>query len=778
MLYFNAADRRNDLQTVIQQLKAQGRFDVGVNFKDQYGSTLIEYALIQGDLPEMQKLINHGAIIPKDLLFQALKLQNVEATKILFGNFNPQLAWWQEYRKTQPTLTMDVREHYSFWASLIAQLPEFSDVGINFLKQMNILDDYTVLRDFVIKTRCIEETDEKYPGEDLNTRNTFDYLTMYFPCALNDEKAVDGLLSDNDIDLNAEFWMPFGPFDAPQKRSLLQVAILRKENNFPPKLLEQGADPEQEDNHYQNSLFSAVISQNIPMIKVLLEKGVALTTNFEGQSVLHIAAEIANIEVLELLLSNDRVRALVNQKDFYGITPLDYAARNKLVLPISSTSTSSSIPPSEIIAIDQRPLIRKLLYMLELKNQSTEYLNEYGVCNGLGFLKAIYDELGYDDDLKKILTFISKWDGKLESLQDTNIVADLKSGPYVNADDLLNQFINDILTFVSPYGGMLYGPVLGIKPDDRAGQLALITSKDIITTPLYEVTAVLTTEAQLREHLELISKMPGAKFEIRSPGHATAGTCTRQGEIDFFDPEQRFWTAPTTDIDLVVSRVHKYIFRHTPDKMDIQILVYEQPSSTSKIMDLSQFKDPQAYKSYYEASPNQFTPLHLAVLLKDYSAIQEFLNISNIDLNLQNFSKISALNLAIKLGDVRAVELLLSSDKLQVTLAEMKVAMQEKYFSIPNNHFTELMADRTWREKAHRSTVQEALQRQKIEAMLRNRFLTPNTAEKQAQLKNLEKMNRVSTIFIDPQVIEQRQEDVIRSITQLASSGRRKRFKI
>jgi len=75
--------------------------------------------------------------------------------------------------------------------------------------------------------------------------------------------------------------------------------------------------------HKEIMLYEAVETQNIPRIKELIEAGTNLNVVYEGMTVLHMAAKIGNVEIVNIFLE---AGANVDAKDSDDATPLHYAA--------------------------------------------------------------------------------------------------------------------------------------------------------------------------------------------------------------------------------------------------------------------------------------------------------------------------------------------------------------------------------------------------------------------------------------------------------------------
>ncbi len=75
----------------------------------------------------------------------------------------------------------------------------------------------------------------------------------------------------------------------------------------------------------QEGIFEAVRSGDLEKIKRLVKKENVNLKDFEGASLLHVAAEFSHTEVVRFLIDSG---ADVNAKNLNGWTPLHLAARN------------------------------------------------------------------------------------------------------------------------------------------------------------------------------------------------------------------------------------------------------------------------------------------------------------------------------------------------------------------------------------------------------------------------------------------------------------------
>jgi hypothetical protein len=75
------------------------------------------------------------------------------------------------------------------------------------------------------------------------------------------------------------------------------------------------------------------------------------------------------------------------------------------------------------------------------------YLNWYGDCNGWAFLFAYYNNVKRGQEFTDILTYISKWDGRISSLYSNDGMSNALKAKYDDGISLFEQTINDVTWF-------------------------------------------------------------------------------------------------------------------------------------------------------------------------------------------------------------------------------------------------------------------------------------------------------------------------------------------
>lgn len=117
-------------------------------------------------------------------------------------------------------------------------------------------------------------------------------------------------------------------------RTTMMFALINcKEKNYciDSLLKRNDCDLNAVDNEHRNVLFYSVFYENLEMVKLFLQSGVnALQRCSTGQTVLHLAATLANTEILDALVANLKQNNIGYDQltDNEGFNPLHYACYN------------------------------------------------------------------------------------------------------------------------------------------------------------------------------------------------------------------------------------------------------------------------------------------------------------------------------------------------------------------------------------------------------------------------------------------------------------------
>lgn len=680
------------LQEFILSAQQKQLKEVSVNTKDHDGKTLLDYAIELRSIDEVKKLIDQDAEVTLEHFLLSLEKGDNEITEILLGQFKDKLTWWEKYcelpyefkpRDYTNTSFNDDFDTINFWGIIFGVLPSLPSSSIDFLKENQILQDTTLMANFLVSYAKVAEVDPEQLTDEAQKKQAAE---LYFESILSESLLEERLKKNEIIDVDNVFKMRYLHSD---NYSLLQLSILRNNPALFSLLLEKNSNINYQNLSHENALFTAIRCQNISMVAQLLEKGIALNTNNEGKTVLHVAAEVGNKDILKLLFADSRTKTLINTVDYYNLKPFDYARFYDHEEVFSQTAEQCNLVfdktvDVEMVNIHQVLIGNRLTFYALLMEQSGEYLPGWGACNGLGFMKILYYELGYGEDFWTILTLISKWDGSKEALK-TGPEIKLKSGIYKNLGDLFEQFGNELVVLTAYYNNPL-----NLNQADRRAQLALLTNKEVILDILYEENNVVPlseypftvnpdkdffTPEQIREHLELISYLPGAKFELRGRGHTTGGVCFTNGMVEYYDPSRNYRMYPMADMQCLNENIQKLLFLHDAAKNRMFLLVYQQPQPQRCLFNFEQYNDPKLYIDYQQKSPNGFSPLHVAVLLKDYDAIRNYLDNENINPYITDAFNRTPLTLALYMKDEKIIDMLRN---IQMKSEDSKIQTESK----------------------------------------------------------------------------------------------------
>lgn len=122
----------------------------------------------------------------------------------------------------------------------------------------------------------------------------------------DDALGVRGLLASGDVDVNLLItwnWTA-SPLDDPNTDSLLGLAAATGSDAVVRALLEAGADPNQASPASAPPLWLAVLCDELPTARALIEGGADVNGTYDGTPSLHLAAQGWNADMVALLLSS------------------------------------------------------------------------------------------------------------------------------------------------------------------------------------------------------------------------------------------------------------------------------------------------------------------------------------------------------------------------------------------------------------------------------------------------------------------------------------------
>lgn len=387
---------------------------------------------------------------------------------------------------------------------------------------------------------------------------------------------------------------------------------------------------------YQSEFLESVDFGSTDNIAEALEnypEQILFATNHEGMNALQMAIWDKDLEIVELLLNDERFLAHLKDQDLYGRTALDLArhagfddAVNLISQKVDGNLEEYSNQIDAVLNIRQNYVIEKLTQYLELQGRDAlNIMDQEGVCNGLAFLHQVYSTNGQQDMFFDMIGTIVKWDGSPETLE-TIPLPDSLQDKYQNFADLCEQMSNDITLF---HFDTQAAKALGL---DGWNQDARKQMYDLVRDPsegreLRNVTHFGGdyNKAQMIEALELLRQYPGANIDIGGAGHATS-LVIQDGKFSYYDPNVFSRVAGFESAEALAEHIIKYKYEgldiaNDDGTYNIEFRV-NQFYPTDKPIPNQQL--PQSPETIVPSlfSENQFNELHLAVILNDLNKIQ------------------------------------------------------------------------------------------------------------------------------------------------------------
>jgi len=428
-------------------------------------------------------------------------------------------------------------------------------------------------------------------------------------------------------------------------------------------LKSKGASLDEVDLKGCSLLHLAIQSGDLKVVDFVLTHGenLRLVANY-GRNPIHYLAECKNEEIIRMVLNRPITKPYVNQKDYFGETPLDFAKSHNNVFLMRALDFSAKLDTPAKINIRQGFVLNKLIYFLKVTNLGDPVsMPPGGYCNGFSFLFLYYQKRGLGDEFFKMLQLIANWDGDPAFLKEKEPVAGF-SGKYENVADLFNQWVNDLIWFQQ---SRLEEVLKKLNPmqSSREAQYALLSKEE---KPFTVAQRFLTrgekmSEEQLNEYLAIFKEMPDLCVEFAKGKHATSLYVDKNRQLVYYDPNQTGILDPMSTASKLASHIKetKYIMLKLLDAdqtMQLEIRYYPErnykafPNRTASWT-------PESYQAYYEASPNKLTPLHVAVIANDLDEIEKILKMQDIPLTLRDVKGRTALSLALSFDAENVIRL-------------------------------------------------------------------------------------------------------------------------
>lgn len=406
----------------------------------------------------------------------------------------------------------------------------------------------------------------------------------------------------------------------------------------------------------------------------------------------------------------------INFTDAEGYTLLDYALLLNDTANIQSLKAQGALParsdftleqePTEVPenndprpCIDQTTLYKKLHYYFRLTHQYPYTLDAWGQCAGWGYLYLYYSDRGKQADFFKILESLANWDETYESLNEnrTELPGDCKT-----LHELFFETAQAVILLqaTTTHGQLPHTFEENYKLLQKNDDKSIIARIPKIGTRLFPYSAVGEKSAeQLTEYLDILSNFPGEKIEItlkpESESPHFVGLYIQDHKTFYvYDPNEKNIIPAFNTIPDVVSYLQNTAFKRI-DPKNHTTGTYELNSYTSNAASELYFTDETLPKNagdvqkFIEKSPNQLTPLHVAILSKNIAHIRAILTAAPEAINYTNQEKQSPLDFAFMTKqDVVILELLshpnliLPNEYLQTAYAYKNDVIFEKVLDV------------------------------------------------------------------------------------------------
>ncbi len=686
-------------------------YPTDLNFCDIHGKSLLHYAAEQGLFEEVKQLIAQGA----NINLETVDWPEDQKTAIIFALEAGQLEI-AEYLYQQGAscskISVEKITHPQCREWLLNAIKAEIHGCCKLSENAGIFS--LGIPDVVHNTKFFK-FDIFSSADELLTRiieiNGLDYLKGFknsysFNPEVEGKKLLCFAAANNHLEivkfLLDEAGVPINPVN-PYTTSVLQAAISANQLGMAKYLVSRGADINWQDNNKYNALMVAVKCKNKEAVEWLLKQKIDVNqTDVHGNHLLYLAIEAGDEEILKLLLSNEEIKSQLMKENIYGHSAVDMAVfknQPEIIALLSSVNKRAfPVGASLGIEIDHHSLIKRMFYCLRLCYFSAEFFPIIGECNGFSYShNHNQDERDY---FFSTLELFRKWTGGKKNLYLFFADTMPQAKYYKNLYELFYQKINDILWFQHSTFNKIPG-----KPDtfpkyeqnDREKQYALIgNEKDKAPHRLCQYGGELDV-FQIEEILTYFKRMPvGTRLEIGGSKHSTSAYINEQGEIIYYDPRFPHRAKPFKDVKSWLKTIIDFKFINIgfyPTKKDGKFSIETFFFTTSKnlpkfnenfhIFSAEEYSQPFV-ESFSGRSPNQFTPLHVAVLTRSLASVERLLTDGYCNVNAKDCNGNTVLDLAISFNFKEAVDLLLVHPAINLedkTIAKILGNDGERYFN-------------------------------------------------------------------------------------------------
>ena len=406
-------------------------------------------------------------------------------------------------------------------------------------------------------------------------------------------------------------------------------------------LLTLGAKPELSEYQGMNAFITAVNANNTELVEQLLATmpdESLVTPDVYGRNALHYAAAVGHSEMLNRLLKDSRFKAIQNQPNIDGITPLNfaiYSGMDDCIKQLTDESLERVKASSDYNAglpenITQGKLDDNLIKFLTLMGRkAADMIHEEGFCNAWAFLYHFYRNAGMLKEYKIMQQVIANWDGEQASLSE-KIPDSLAGTPilrkHATVENVFERIANDVITAFG-YSNAIDALEMKIEQSSRKKQFDLLNLSD--NNELNDIAhySFNLDKTQLTEILNLIAHSPGTYVDLGSFKHQTSIYITPEGSFEYYESNLKadgtyLFSSAETLADFIINT--KYKLQRTPYAKvfcDFHLYQFVKKSDLHLTASDISIQEPPH-------SPNQFNAFHYAVMRNDENQLMSLLKTS------------------------------------------------------------------------------------------------------------------------------------------------------
>lgn len=419
-------------------------------------------------------------------------------------------------------------------------------------------------------------------------------------------------------------------------------------------------------------LIEAIDTGKLDFFKKILLKDNQLDIKLiNSDTILHCASH--NLDMFKLIvekIGQEKAAVLVSQENVYGNNVLDLAKDNNINESNQAMITylKENFPTLQsefektwpITRINQTQVLHAMHYYMGLFYRNEEHFPDSGHCNGFTFLWEYYTAKGKRDHFFQMMSHIVKWDGSIAALEkefEMPVKSDDNKIIYRNLKELFEGWINDVIWFQHAFSFKKSNPSNEISKRlqyHRKGQLAAIrgNNESLEVIELYCMPSIAEhslLKEQIKELLNYLSKMPiNTSIEFSGSSHVVT-IMTVEGGLSFYDSNRPYKTKKVLTIDEIANLLnglsdykeatYAYSFYSFAPANQSPTALFQTKAITEissiKADSLNIFYDLIGQKTipskdtidqFQDQSANRFTPLHLAVLSNNLTALDALIN--------------------------------------------------------------------------------------------------------------------------------------------------------